>query len=167
MSEWKTIDKEENNNDLILIPLTFGLFARIDISDYDLVSSYIWQAQYRSDMMGFYAINSNGIRMHRMILKPEDGYIVDHIDGNGLNNTRGNIRIGTQSQNCVNRKRTPGPYMRGTRPKGNRWQSYIKFNGVQRSLGYYDNEQDAHNVYLKEAIKLHGDWMPLPQPPES
>lgn len=147
------------------IPLTRGLFAIIDDEDYELIASRKWQAHIRRDGKGYYAVSS-GVRMHRLIAGNESE-IVDHIDGNGLNNQRKNIRQGTQSQNCVNRKSTPGIYERGARPKKNKWQAYIKYQGKQRSLGYFNTEAEAHEAYLREAIKLHGDWMPLPEPPKA
>jgi len=104
--------------------------------------------------------------MHRFLLGVTDSRIVDHKDGNGLNNKRENIRAGTQSKNCVNRQTTPGVHLRGARQKKNRWQAYIKYQGRQRSLGYFSTEQEAHEAYLAEGKKLHGDWMPLPPPPE-
>jgi len=147
------------------IPLTLGLFATIDVADLPLVSGCRWQARRRRDGKTHYAVNHSGIRMHRLIAGASGTEIVDHRDGDGLNNTRSNIRKGTQSQNCVNRQTTPGKYLRGARPKKNKWQAYIKLGGKQRSLGYFDTESDAHAAYLVEARRLHGDWMPLPEPP--
>lgn len=161
MSDWKTLTENTTH-----IPLTLGLFADIDTSDEHLVSGCSWQARHRRDKKGYYAVSSSGIRMHRLILGVYDSRIVDHKDGNGLNNKRNNIRPGTQSQNCVNRRTTPGLYLRGTRPKNNKWQAYIKYKGKQRSLGYCITEIEAHEAYISEAIKMHGDWMPLPEAPK-
>lgn len=150
---------------MMKIKLTLGQFAIVDEEDFQVVSKISWQARKRRDGKGFYAVSSNGVRMHRLLLGAESGVIVDHIDGNGLNNARSNIRVGTQSQNCVNRKTTPGKHLRGTRPKKGKWQAYIKYKGKQRSLGYFQTEDLAHLAYLKEARKLHGEWMPLPPAP--
>lgn len=150
----------------MIIELTKGKQAIIDDCDAHLVSGRKWQAHQRRDGMGWYAVSGGGIRMHRLLLGVTDkAVIVDHVDGDGLNNRRLNIRSGTQSLNCVNRKTTPGKYLRGARPKKGRWQSYIKLNGVQRSLGYFATEQEAHRAYMTEARRIHGDWMPLPSAP--
>lgn len=149
------------------VELTKGKVATIDRADLPLVERHTWQARQRRDGKGFYAVNSSGIRMHRLLLGVWDKRIVDHRDGDGLNNRRSNLRAGTQSGNCVNRRTTPGAFLRGARPKKGKWQAYIKFNGRQRSLGYFDTEAEAHGAYLAEASKLHGDWMPLPSPPEA
>lgn len=152
--------------DTVLIPLTQGQSTIIDASDLPLVSGRSWQAHQRRDGEGYYAVSA-GVRMHRLLLGVTDpARIVDHVNGDGLDNRRGNIREGTQSQNCVNRKRTPGPHLRGATPRRGRWKAYIKYRGKQRHIGYYATEREAHEAYLAEARKLHGDWMPLPPNPE-
>ena len=147
------------------IPLTLGQVTIVDEADLPLVERHTWQARPRRDGKGFYAVNSGGTRLHRLLLGVWDDRIVDHIDGDGLNNRRNNLRAGTQSQNCVNRRTTPGKYLRGARPKKGKWQAYIKLAGRQRSLGYFDTQEEAHAAYLAEAVQLHGDWMPLPALP--
>ena len=156
--EWMRIETAQ-------IPLTQGLVAMIDATDLPLVADKTWHARPRRDGNGYYAVSTGGTRMHRLLLGVWDGRIVDHRDGDGLNNRRQNLRAGTQSGNSVNRRTTPGPHLRGARPKKGKWQAYIKFQGRQRSLGYYDTELAAHEAYVAEATRLHGDWMPLPPPP--
>lgn len=147
-----------------VIQLTQGQVALVDDADVPLLSTRSWQAQPRRDGQGCYAV-SDGVRMHRLLLRAQPGQIVDHRNGDGLDNRRHNLRLGTQSGNCVNRRRTPGRYLRGARPKKGLWQAYIKFGGKQRSLGYFNTEQAAHEAYITEARLLHGDWMPLPPAP--
>lgn len=156
------MEKEELRT--VRVPLTQGQFAIVDELQYPKVSGRSWQAHPRRDGKGFYAVSS-GVRMHRLIMEPEAHQIVDHVDGDGLNNTLANLRVGLQSQNCVNRRTTPGKHLRGARPKKGRWQAYIKYQGRQRSLGYFATEAQAHEAYLAECERLHGDWMPLPEPP--
>lgn len=157
--------KAAPKDQVVVVPLTRGQTTVVDEGDVHIVAAYTWQAHPRRDRQGFYAVSSNGVRMHRLLLGVNDSRIVDHIDGDGLNNRRSNLRAGTQSQNCVNRKRTPGKHMRGARPKAGKWQGYIKYQGKQRSLGYFDTEAEAHVAYVEESRRLHGDWMPLPAPP--
>lgn len=90
------------------IPLTQGKFALVDDEDYDSLMKFKWQAKFRNN--NWYACHSYAIGkktttipMHRMLLKPEKGKIVDHKDHNGLNNQRYNIRICTYSQNAKNK----------------------------------------------------------------
>lgn len=147
------------------IPLTLGQSCVIDRDDLPLIERFKWHARPRRDGCGYYAVSTSGIRMHRLLVGAWGAEIVDHRDGNGLNNRRSNLRKGTQSQNCVNRRKTPGSNLRGVRPKKGKWQAYIKYQGKQRSLGYFDSAEKAHTAYLVEAYRLHGDWMPLPEPP--
>lgn len=149
-----------------IIPLTRGMFTIIDEVDLPLLPRRKWQAFPRRDRCGFYVTSRGGIRMHRFLMNPLPEQIVDHINGNGLDNRRINLRIGTQSQNCVNRKRTPGNLLRGVRLKKGLWQAKIKYKGREWSLGYYRTEIEAHYAYVKAAKDLHGEWMPLPEPPE-
>lgn len=130
--EWMPIDV---GNGLLAIPLGNGREAVIDAADLPVVSGCRWSAQERSDGRGWYAVNSAGKRIHRLLMGVTDGRIVDHRDGDGLNNQRSNLRIGNQSLNSVNRLRTPGPHMRGVRPMKGRWQAYIKVRGQFRNLG--------------------------------
>lgn len=156
MDKWVSVEE---------IELTKGQTAIVDAFNLKRLQDVSWQATLRSDGNGYYATSSKG-RMHRIIMRAGPYDVVDHINGNGLDNRESNLRIGTQSQNCVNRKVTPGKYLRGTRPKRNKWQAYIKLNGKQRSLGYYDTMNEAYEAYLAEAYRLHGSWMPLPEPPK-
>lgn len=149
-----------------LIELTKGHFAIVDDQDFELLNKLKWQASGPKSNNAFYAVSRGGIRMHRIIMDCPEDMIVDHINGNGLDNRRSNLRIGTQSLNCVNRKRTPGANLRGARKKKNRWQAYIKIHGKQKSLGYFSTEIEAHNAYMAAAAKEYGNWMPLPKGPE-
>lgn len=164
MTGWQPISTAPKDG-TARVPLTRGLAAIIDADDLMHVCGRKWQAHARRDGKGYYAVDSSGTRMHRLLMGPGDGQIVDHIDGDGLNNTRKNLRIGTQSQNCVNRKTTPGRYMRGVRKWKRRWKASIKVGNKQKHLGIFASELEAHEAYLKASKELHGDWQPLPEPP--
>lgn len=149
----------------VLVPLTKGQTALIDKTDWPAVSGISWQASLRSNGKGWYAVSRYG-RMHRLIMGASSDEIVDHVNGNGLDNRRSNLRIGNQSLNSVNRVNTPGQHLRGARKKGNKWQAYIKIKGKQHSLGYYNTPEEAHAAYVSAAVAEYGDWMPLPAAPE-
>jgi hypothetical protein len=101
--------------------------------------------------------------MHQLILRTK---YIDHIDGNGLNNTRGNLRIATTKQNTWNRKKrtipTSSKYKGVSVIKGrDRWQCRIYANGTRFFLGYFASEIEAARAYDKKAIELFGEFARL------
>lgn len=101
--------------------------------------------------------------MHRAIMGVTDSKtLVDHWKGNGLNNTRENIRVCTHSQNRMNTKsvkesssRFKGVYWYCASKK---WMSSIKIDGKCKYLGYFDNEEDAARTYNQFAKEYHGEF---------
>jgi len=107
-------------------------------------------------------INKKSIRRHRIIaycfleLKNIVGNkngidLIDHIDGNKLNNSVENLRITNNSGNQRNRKNTKGYYFD---KKKNKYRAQIRVNGKTKHLGYFDTKEEAHNAYLK-GKKIH------------
>lgn len=150
---------------MAIVELTKGQVAIVDDTDLYLLKGRKWQASPRRDGRGFYVTARGGVRLHRLLMGAPKGLIVDHIDGNGLNNRRANLRVGTQSQNCVNRKTTPGPHLRGVTVKKGRFRATIKYKGEVRHLGCFDSEVEAHEAYRVEALRIHGEWLPYESPP--
>lgn len=139
------------------IKLTKGQVAIVDDEDYELVSQCRWYAAWSVGGYTWYAKNSHEGPMHRFILKPPDGLLVDHKDRNGLNNRRSNLRVATTSQNAANSRlpRTNTSGYRGVHFKYGRWQVQIRVLGRFISgLGSYDNPQDAARAYDR-AARLH------------
>lgn len=93
-----------------MIPLTQGKWAFVSASDYDRLMKHKWHAsqhQRPHHTPRWYArchVGGKKIYMHRMLLEPEPWLVVDHIDGNSLNNTRENLRAVTHAENSANRK---------------------------------------------------------------
>lgn len=149
----------------MIINLTQGKFTIVSDEDYHKVSDFKWQALKNGNT--FYAVRSlkrnrkvKTIRMHRVILDAPDDVMVDHIDGNGLNNLRENIRLCTKHQNQMN-VRKPSHNTSGykgvsyEKRRGN-YRAYIVFKGKQIYLGSYKTPEEAHDAYKKAAIKIHG-----------
>jgi len=94
-------------------------------------------------------------------MNPPKGFVVDHIDRNGLNNKRSNLRICTPRQNSYNRigKETPSKY-KGVRWKKsrNRWVAQIKHYNKAMQVGSFDNQIDAAKAYDKKAKELFKEF---------
>lgn len=148
------------------IQLTQGKTCLIDNDDYELIKEYSWAAHF--ERSNWYAVTSkriNGklktIRMHRLILDAKPGQYVDHINRNGLDNRKSNIRICTPQQNTLNRishKNSSSKYKGvSLRKTTNKYESYISINGKRKHLGFFKKEIDAAKAYNSAALKYYNN----------
>lgn len=149
------------------IPLTKGQFALVDHDDFAILNQYRWF--YSSNGYARRSEIVNGKRrffyMHRVIMgiHASRGQLVDHIDGNRLNNTRTNLRFVTPNQNNWNRSRNQrgsSPY-KGVSQHPRGWQVRIRFYGKRVHLGYYDDLEEAARAYDAAAHSLFGQHAKL------
>jgi hypothetical protein len=163
------VDPPQPPNDKIrYIPLTRGLHAIVDAEDYEWLSRYKWHATPSPRGGSFYARRYRGqgaILMHRLIMNPPKGMVVDHINGNGLDNRRCNLRICTQKENTYNSRERVNGTSRfiGVSPRGNKWQAKVG----RRYLGIFDDEVQAAKARDREAIRQYGEHAWLNFPPEN
>ena len=146
-----------------LIPLTQDKFAIVDAEDYDRLSEHKWHVMkcVRTEYAGSYQ-DGKYILMHRVLLNAPHHRIVDHRDGNGLNNRKHNLRLCTHQENLYNQRprlggtsRFRGVCWRKTRRK---YETKIQKNGKRYSLGYYHDETEAAVVYDIKAMELFGEF---------
>lgn len=138
------------------IKLTQGYVALVDDDDYDELIKYKWHIQPSTKT--FYVIRndySNGkhttIRMHRQILNTIKTKIeTDHIDGNGLNNQKSNLRTCTKQENCCNRSsrsdgvsKYVGISKHISRHGKQYWRARISSKIIRKSLGLFNTELEA------------------------
>jgi hypothetical protein len=143
------------------IPLTKGKFAIVDAEDYEWLSRYKWHAMGGSNPYACRKKNGRTILMHRMILKPPPGMVVDHINGNGLDNRKCNLRICTHAQNMRNRPAVGGTStFKGVRwdTKSHKWLATICLNYRCICIGYFDDEIEAARAYDRKAAELFGPF---------
>jgi hypothetical protein len=150
------------------IPLTKGMVATVDACDYARISRHRWYACKRGEK--YYARRQEKRRyiyMHREICRAAAGMVVDHIDGNGLNNRSSNLRLCTVRQNMWNRRPTGGRsiYKGVCRRAGKKkWAAQISRRGRRYHVGYFDSEIEAAKAYDKKAKELFGEFAYLNWP---
>lgn len=153
------------------IQLSKGLIALIDDSDFEAVSIYKWFACRTSKRSKtHYAFRNtlkNGKRstqtMHRFILQAVDSKIhVDHINGDGLDNRRSNIRLASQSNNMKNRGASKNNILniKGVSfdKKRNMFMARLNLNGDKIWLGRFKTAEEASRVYEMKAKEVFGEF---------
>ena len=124
----------------------------MDDEDYDFISHFSW------------AQASDGrpitrISVSRLIMKAKPGNIIDHINGNVLDNRKSNLRLATHTQNMQNAKKHNGKVTslhKGVSKILNRWRARITINGITKHLGMFKSEEDAaiaYNIAAQQAFK--------------
>jgi len=148
------------------IPLTHGMVALIDDVDWPLVAGHKWYAdRHHGKWYARAKIGPKGqkraVKMHRLILPGLP--MIDHRDGDGLNNQRHNLRACTQSQNMANQTSRRGrSRFKGVRPyRGSRWWAVIACDGRRTRLGTFDCEVEAAKAYNAAAVRLFGEYARL------
>lgn len=156
------------------IPLTKGYVALIDADDFDRVSEFTWQVSVNKGKRTQYARCSVWVKeakklttqtMHRFILNASDGVLVDHKNGNGLDNRKENLRIATGQENSRNsRKRTVNvrSIYKGVSPRGKHAIAMLAIGRdgktVNEYLGTYRSEKDAALAYDRAARIRYGEF---------
>lgn len=152
------------------IPVGHGMFALVDAQDYDWLSRWNWHTRkYRNGAT--YAIRNallgqgeemRYVAMHREIMQPPEGATVDHVNQNGLDNRRGNLRLCDKAQNGWNRGATKRST---TKVKGvhflkrtGRYQAQIMIRGKRTHIGYYATLEEAKDAYEKFAKEAQGEF---------
>jgi hypothetical protein len=135
--------------------------AIIDEQDFDKINQYKWNSAYLGKSKTPYATSSHfgkTVYMHRLVMNAEFGQTVDHIDGNGLNNSRNNLRFVTPSQNLLNTSKrsdnTSGHKGISWCPDREKYQVYVNIDRKRKSLGRYRTLEEA--IYVRDrAVKEH------------
>ncbi len=155
------------DGDIAYVPLTRGYESVIDAADVHLVDSWNWYARVKQHTN--YAVRNNyqeGTRrnayIHRVVMAAPDDMHVDHINGNGLDNRRSNLRIATMSQNLRNQRlsklNTSGfkgvCFDKGT----GRWLAQIVLHGKNHFLGRFVTPELANAAREAASEKLHGEF---------
>jgi hypothetical protein len=138
-------------------------YVLVDDADFDFLNQFQW---YLS--VGRYAVtfvNGHIEKMHRLLLKSPENITIDHIDRNGLNNQRSNLRLATQTQNNANSRKRGGCSSKYKGVYRNNklgcWAVQITYKGKWHHLGVFSSEEEAARQYNKKARKLFGEYAKL------
>jgi len=151
------------------LPLSQGKYSIVDDEDYDWLNQWKWYAKHNKTR--WYAVRTTqrpcriNIRMHRLIMSAPQGRDVDHINGNGIDNRRKNLRLCTRSENLANKakygkcsSKHKGVWWHKTAKK---WAAGIMKNKKAIHLGLFDSEIEAAIAYDNKAKKLYGEYAML------
>lgn len=152
-----------------IIQLSQGLDAIVDDEDHEFLRQWRWSV---SEVKGYtrYAVRQDPdtrklVLMHRQIMGPKKGRVVDHINANGLDNRRSNLRVCTQAQNIAGRRRKGGysSRFRGVtwHKAANKWAASAGPKGGYRYIGLYRCETAAALAVDRRLASIYGEYARL------
>jgi len=140
---------------------------KVDLDDINRVNEHEW---FYSNGYIKALINDKWVTLHRFIMNPSAEQIVDHIDGDKLNNMKENLRLCSKAENQRNQKihknNTSG--YKGVRwnEKDKRWRAYIRKDSKSIYIGNFKELKEAVIAYNNKAIELFGEFAKINQVPE-
>lgn len=151
--------------------------ALVDAADYTRLACYNWRLLrgHKGKLYAHAKFGGASLYMHRMVAGTQPGYETDHINGDGLDNRRINLRTATASQNRANMGK---PHLPEGRPSSSiykgvswvasrgRWLAAIHVNGRSRNLGRYTTEVEAARAYDRAALAAWGEFAKVNFPDE-
>lgn len=146
------------------VALSNGQTAQVDDEDFDRVSGYKWYAvKYGNYWYAIAKISGKNVLMHRLLMDPPSDKVIDHINHDGLDNRKINLRVCTISENRRNSK-TPATNTTGHRgvtfDKGRKspWHARIFVNGKNLYLGRFATAREASKAYQEASIKHYKEF---------
>ncbi len=141
-----------------------------DIEDLPEISKYAWRTKFSRSggdtkwyACAFYKAE-DGVRrmtyMHSVVIGKKDGLWIDHINRNGLDNRRENLRHVTPAISAVNRRKRgkTSKYRGVVLRKNGRWQASIQTGSKTQYLGNFACEEDAARAVDQAAVKAWGEY---------
>jgi hypothetical protein len=149
------------------VPLAGGTEAIIDAEDAELVGQYNWYLSH-----GYVVTNlplGNGkyrtLQLHRLVMGEPEGEMIDHREGNPLDNRRALLRPATNAENQYNQRmrddNTSGRKGVTWHKAREKWQAQIRHEGKRLHLGYFTDLEEAAKAYREAALKYHKEFARL------
>ena len=153
----------------IAVPLSPEYTANCDLHAFErlMLNRFWWKPQIHKRAGKVYAVTYLGspVYLHRLLTGAVKGQVVDHIDGNGLNNASENLRLCTPGQNRANCRKdrdNRSGYKGVTWARTSRkWMAQIVVQGKKQYLGVFVDKVRAAKAYDREAKKAHGEFAGL------
>lgn len=137
-----------------------GQDVLVDSEDYPLLSRLTWRLKSGYVMTSFsIGRKTVCIAMHRLIMRPKNGQIIDHINGNRLDNTKKNLQSTSHAHNTHSsrlNKESTGGYKGVEKTKHNYYRARITHEGKKYGLGTYKTAELAAAAYDKAAVRFYG-----------
>lgn len=156
---------------LRLRSLENNIFALVDVEDFDRI---IYQSWYLFDSHRVsYVRGRDGILLHRFVLDVSQDVEVDHVNHNGLDNRKSNLRVCTSRQNSMNCRGKRKWVGRASKYKGvclhscGLWQAEIRIYGKKQYIGLFTSEVHAARAYDYMATEFFGSFACLNFPVEA
>lgn len=153
------------------IPLKNGIVAIIDLEDVDKASKYGWVLDDTRPNVYVHTMDRERrktLKLHRYLMDAKEDQIIDHSNGDGLDNRRKNLRFATASQNGANSRKAKNKtsmYKGVHKRDGGKWRAAIRVNGKLINLGSFVDEREAALAYNTAAIAHFGEYAWLNQFP--